>query len=449
MQINSSENVCKQPSQWQAATLPNKLTPRDFNYLDSGNRYWTYRYALASAEKFKGKKRNSVTGKDEKAFILGDSGGFQIGRGTFGEATRWRGLDRQTVKARWLESSLRAEIIDWCELYCDYAMTIDIPLWVNRENETNSPFRVCTTKDLISLSVDNLEFLLRRRGLWNNRKHTCKYLNVLQGDKGKDEDIWFQAVRKYKLDGWSFAGGVGTDGGPFRILRRLLLLADAKLLDKGYDWIHLLKLGIPLWSPLVTAMQRGIRKNINHKLTISYDSSSAYQLAGKYEQYYWAHELTEDVSTWALQTASFPTTYAYANYPRKIRMSESYCIGKGCQKCAKDIPHLPATFDSPIALHLTVQQLVANVENFARRRVGKLFEETLINHNVYTMVKAMIAANDAVYGKKVKAPQQLIDACGVVQDLFTNNSRWASRLDKHRKLLEDAVGYKQGREIRD
>ena len=80
MQINSSENVCSDALRWQTEQLPNALTPSDFNYLRSDNEYWTYKYALASAEKFKGKQRNSVTSRDSGAFILGDSGGFQIGR---------------------------------------------------------------------------------------------------------------------------------------------------------------------------------------------------------------------------------------------------------------------------------------------------------------------------------------------------------------------------------
>ena len=449
MQINSSENVCSDALRWQTEPLPNALTPSDFNYLRSDNRYWTYKYALASAEKFKGKQRNSVTSRDSKAFILGDSGGFQIGRGTFGEAKTWKGLPRDELISAWHGSSLRDDIISWCETNCTYAMTIDIPLWVNRPKEKNSPFRVCSTQDLIDITVDNLKHLQRRRGYWTGGEHSCKYLNVLQGDIGADEDMWFKAVRGFKLDGWSFAGGVGTDGGPYRILRRLLKLADAKLLDDGYDWVHLLKLGIPIWSPLITAMQRSIRKHINPKFTISYDSSSAYQIAGKTEAYYWIGQLTEDASTWTLKTEKFPTSYAYATHNKKISLSTSYCRGVGCRSCATNEPHLPAALRSPIAMHLYVQQLVSNTHNFARRRVKKLFEETLVNHNVYTVVDAMIRANEAVHGTKPKAPQQLVDACGVIDDLFANSRNWLGRLDKNRQLLEGAVGYNQPKYVVD
>jgi hypothetical protein len=81
--------------------------------------------------------------------------------------------------------------------------------------------------------------------------------------------------------------------------------------------------------------------------------------------------------------------------------------------------------------------------------VKKLFEETLINHNVYTVVDAMIRANQAVHGTRPKAPQQLVDACGLIDDLFANSNNWLGRLNKNRQLLEGAVGYNQPKYVVD
>jgi len=454
LQINSAENVRKPASAWIPQPLPLSLEPRDFNYLRGGNRYWAYKYALASAETFRGKKNNAVTAMDAdeetEPFILGDSGGFQIGKGTFGEAKNWQGMNRAEVMQAWQQSDLREDIIRWCETYCTYAMTIDIPLWVNRQGEKNSPFRVCNTQDLIDMTVDNLKYLQQVRGNWTGGEHICKYLNVLQGDKGADEQLWFDAVRRFKFDGWSFAGGVGVDGGPYRIMRRLLRLADKNLLDDGYDWLHLLMLGKPSWAPLVTAIQRGIRKNINPKFTISYDSSTAYKMGGKFEKYYWAQPLTDDPKSWTLKNGKFKTSYAFAAHDTPIPLASSYCIGDGCQLCANKEPHLLAPLLSPIAKRLTAQDLVYNTENFARRRVGKLFEETVTNHNVYVIVDAMIKANEAVFAANPpNAPKQLLEACDFLEGFFASGRGKQAYLDKNRKLIEGAVAYRRKKGIVD
>jgi hypothetical protein len=449
MQLASAANICAQPEKWQHAPLPKRLKPKDFNFLRADNKYWTYKYALASAEMFRGESNNAVTNKGSEAFILGDSGGYQIGKGTFKEARAWRNLPRNELMRKWEEGEFQQSITNWCERNCTFAMTLDMPLWVSRNEKNASPFRVCSTRDLTKLTVGNLRYLKDMLGRRTRGEDQCRYLNVLQGEHGSDEQSWYDAVSGYEFDGWSLAGRVGTDGGPYRILRRLLILADDNKLRKGLDWIHILKLGIPIWSPLITAMQRAIRKHINPNLTISYDSSSPYQNAGSRSQYWWTEDFTDDPRTWTLKAVRFPTTYAYATYEKKIQLGKSYCIGSGCRYCARDLPHLPATLDSPIALHLSVQDLLDASDERAGNRVRTLFYELLINHNVYTVVKSMINANDAVFAKKPHAPQNLIDACGVIEQLFEKNEKWQGTLDKNRGLLEKAVGFQRTPDVKD
>ena len=442
MQLHSAEAVCKESDEWQNVPLPKGLKPEDFDYLKSNNRYWTYRYALASAMNFKGKSGNAVTTNDGSAFILGDSGGYQIGKGSFSEAKAWKKLSASEIMAAWYSSETRFEIIKWCEINCDYAMTIDIPLWVARESEKNSPFRKCSENDLIEITIDNLRTLSNIRGRWSAGGKSCKYLNVLQGETEDAEQHWYDEVKAFKFDGWSLAGSVGVDGGPYRILRRLLLLADANQLDKGYDWLHVLKIGMPRWAPVLTAIQRAVRKNINERFTISYDSSNAYLMGGKLEQYYWSQPFTSDPKTWTLKLSKLPSTYAYAVEPTPIALGNVQCGHQKCFSCSKGKPHLPAPLESPIAKHLYMQDLLINKAKKATRRGGKLFDETLSNHNVYTIVDAMIRANDAVFKNNGVAPQHLKDACGVINDLFNNSTDWNGKLEKHRDMLESALGHK-------
>ena len=113
-----------------------------------------------------------------------------------------------------------------------------------------------------------------------------------------------------------------------------------------------------------------------------------------------------------------------------------------------DSQHLPNALVSPIARKLTVQDLVSNQEAHAKRRVGQLFEETIINHNVYVIVDGMIRANDAVHGSKVHAPQELVDACGVVGELFgSKNQKWQGLLKDNREMIEKAIGFKASKHV--
>ena len=276
MQISSAKSICMDADQWQAPRLPHNLEPSDFNYLDPSNRYWSYLYALASAENFKGTENNAITGRHAASFILGDSGGFQIGKGT-GDAGRWKGYGEQKVSTAFRQTTILRDVTDWCEIHCNYAMTLDLPLWVRRPKFKATPFHHCGVDTLLQLTLENLEYLQDRAD------KRCRYLNVLQGDKPSEEEHWYRGVKRFKFDGWSFAGGVGVNGGPYRILRRLLIMRDQKRLDPGYDWLHLLGLSQYPWAPMMTAIQRGVRRFVkNEDFTISYDSSTPYRMASQY-----------------------------------------------------------------------------------------------------------------------------------------------------------------------
>ena len=445
MQIMSAKNQMLPASNWQKASLPAGLSPSDFNYLQPTNKFWHYRYALASAENFRGEVNNIVSARNGKEFILGDSGGYQIGTGAFKGAEKWRGKSEDEVSALWRSSDMREEIVRWCETNCDYAMTLDIPLWVNRsdtkERPNKSPFRNCSTSRIIELTVENLQYLCDVRGRWSGGSHDCKYLNVLQGDEPADEQLWFDAVKGFRLDGWALAGGVGVFGGPYRIINRLLLMADAGFLDKGYDWVHLLMLGKMPWAPVVTAIQRGLRRHVNEKITISYDSSSAYMSGGKFEQYYASTQPTKKPDTWSHKSTKFPSTWGFANSPNPMRLCETTCSGSSkCVLCQQGKNHLPYAMTSPIAQLLTVQDLVSKTNAHTRRRGGKLFDEVLVNNNVFENVMGMIKANEAVFGKTPKAPDVLLRACGAVEEII-GSEKWHSKLMGHKKLLEEAVGF--------
>src|ERR1035437_677509 len=96
---------------------------------------------------------------------------------------------------------------------------------------------------------------------------------------------------------------------------------------------------------------------------------------------------------------------------------------------------------------LHVRDLVSNKNNHASRRGESLLDEALINHNVYTVVDGIIRANEAVFDAKPHAPQQLIDAVSIIKDDLFRVENWRGVLNKKRSLLEEAVGFKAGKDV--
>jgi hypothetical protein len=384
IQDSSASRICMEPGQW--ADLPASLgiAPCEFNYLDPNNKYWSYTCALASAETFRGGSNNAITRRDPGTLVLGDSGGFQIGNGK-GATKKWNNYSEADVTSAWRRSRMLPDITDWCEANCDGAMTLDLPLWARRPKSAGTPFHQCSVARLIELTLENLEYLHDRE---NKR---CKYLNVLQGDKPADEVAWYDSVKRFDFDGWSLAGGVGVDGGPYRVLRRLLLLRDEKKLDPGFDWVHVLKLSQFPWAPLMTAVQRAVRRFAgNPEFVVTYDSSTPYSSAGHREQYYHGRSFTSDPKSWRNPPYKFPSLYCHAVGKTAAKLDTVTCASSPCALCQQGKPHLPAPLSSPLARTLSLGDVVNVADQFVTRRVQTLFDEVLINHNVYTIVEALI-----------------------------------------------------------
>ena len=66
-------------------------------------------------------------------------------------------------------------------------------------------------------------------------------------------------------------------------------------------------------------------------------------------------------------------------------------------------------------------------------------DEVLINHNVYTYVLGNILANEAAFGNMPTAPQDMMDAIGIIGDLF-RVEKWADLLEEKRHVLKKIAG---------
>jgi hypothetical protein len=407
---------------------PKRVQSKDFNFLNPNNRFWHYKWVLATAGHFKDEHNaNAVTTKQNGAFVLGDSGGFQIGKGSLKDMKGWARLRKkpQQIIALWRKTEVKADILKWLDLHCDYAMTIDMPLWARRKENERTPFHYLSEQELLDISVENLEYFDTHRGKYGS----CKFLNVLQGEDETEEELWYQTVKGFKFEGWSLAGGVGQMGGIYRVLRRMLLLRDDKLLDKGYDWVHILRLSRMRWAPLMTAVQNGVRKSTgNETFRVSFDSSSPYQTGGVAAKYATLNTFGKNLQKeWSLGSKRIPTGYGYANLKKRMPLNR---VHKG---------HLDVPLDSPIAKLLSVNDLnVRGHDRMAPRNLDAFSDEVILNHNVYIYCFGHILANEAVFSKNPTAPQMMMDAVGVIEELFKVED-WNSLLDKKRNFLANVA----------
>jgi len=423
VQFESARRLADTSKLLRTSGMPYDLQTNDLDWLDQDSKHWRYKWCLASAGHFAGKdNENTITNRHRDTVVVGDSGGYQIATGALSEAKDWAQHRRDTklIMQLWEASQARHTIKQWMETHCDYAMTIDMPLWVQGKKNEKTPFHYLSEDQLTELTVSNLELIDGHR----NRETGCKYLNVLQAfskdgtqqTSFESEDRWFDAVKQFTFEGWSLGGEVGLRGGLSRVLRRLLILRDNKLLESPYEWCHLLGVSTPLWAVCLTAIQRAIRQYVNPAFTISYDSASPYLVAGRHNKFASAPKFGTDISNWSITDEPLLTGYGYATSGLSDVLLQA----------------------SPIGKLFSIQDLNPRTGSFEVKTTDALSDAVLVNHNVYVYVKSMIEANEATFLRQ-QAPAELLKAVSVIDQLFAAKD-WMPLLNTHGGNLDLVVG---------
>jgi len=245
------------------------------NFLNPEEGYFTYKYALYSAghaqlDLEKSMEQESMIQQRDRpnTMILGDSGGYQIGKGVL----KFDWLNFEGPEA----NKTRKKILEWLELTADWSMMLDVPTWAC--DHIHSPKTGLKTFDdcLDKTKFNNKYFL-------DNRLGQTKWLNVLQGSDWDTAEKWYNGVKEFsdpkgpyagrEAEGWAF-GGANMCKMDIT-LKRLMTLREDGLL-KGKNWIHFLGTAQLDWSCYLTQIQRQIRKHINEEITISFDCASPF-----------------------------------------------------------------------------------------------------------------------------------------------------------------------------
>jgi hypothetical protein len=417
-----SKNVHSDSNRDKSRPFPSGIKLTDLDYLNPKSKLWHYKYGLYSAGQFKKhapiecsvalRDRSLDANGVSKTIILGDSGGYQIGIGSFSGTEHLKKIkDPIAMCEAWRScGDVRDRVVDWLCATSDYAMTIDMPLWVLVSKESTSPFKICSREQLTQLTLENLEHIKQ------NKSGSTKWLNVIQGTNEEDTEYWWSRVKKYKFDGWALAGSVGWRGGLDSVMYNVLRMRDDGAFEDGQDWMHVLGVSQPTWAVMLTAIQLSLREKCNPKLRISYDSASPFQTVGKARKLIRYPKLTKDMKSWVMTSQPSPLSSSYADGGRQF--------------------HFP--FQSPIGDLLNLDHLNVKHGAFQNRPTDLISDLLLMNHTLYVYVRAFLEANEMVFMRpseaSVYAPPEIMDGVEIIHDLITSNT-WMKKYKKHKDYL--------------
>lgn len=262
--------------------VPTSRIPKGFdrgiegmNFLNPEQGYFTYKYGLYSAGHAQLDLKKSLTQESmiqqrdrNKTIIVGDSGGYQIGKGVL--KFDWQNFEGREA------NKVRQQILEWLEVTADWSMMLDVPTWacdhVHAPKTGLKSFEDCLEKT----RFNNKYFL-------DNRLGQTKWLNVLQGSDWDTAETWYQGVKEFsdpkgpyagkEAEGWAF-GGANMCKMDITLKRLMTMREDGLLTDK--NWIHFLGTAQLDWSCYLTLIQRQIRSHINEAITISFDCASPF-----------------------------------------------------------------------------------------------------------------------------------------------------------------------------
>ena len=352
------------------ARIPPSLTNgvESLNYLNPDKGAFYFDHCLYSA----GHANLDLTKPDETedmfrnrdrstSWVLGDSGGFQIGKGVWeGE---WRDPTGPEVAAMWAEVNAkgvelvpqlhptgdpkldknsnpkytkidhpklyqarldaaqkkREQVLTWMDALMDYGMVLDIPAWVERSPAGRKATGIESYQQAVNATRFNNEYFIK------HRNGNCKFLNVLQGETHDQADDWYQQVKDFcdtkiygdkAFNGWGMGGQNMCD--IHLVLKRLVALRFDGLLEQGqHDWMHFLGTSKLEWAVLLTDIQRAVRKYHNPSFTISFDCASPF-LATANGQIYINTE-TEDRTKWVYRMQASADDKKYATDTRLFK----------------------------------------------------------------------------------------------------------------------------------
>ena len=363
------------------------------------------------------------------SWVLGDSGGFQIGKGVWeGE---WNDPSGPVVAQRMAEAvakgvelvpqlhptghpktdkngnpkhtkidhvkiyqakldaaqKKRGQVLAWMDALMDYGMVLDIPAWVGRSPVGAKNSGVGNYPQAVAATKYNNEYFIK------HRTGACKFLNVLQGESHGQAEDWYQQMKDFcdpkkydkPFNGWAMGGQNMCDVD--LVLRRLIVLKFDGLLEQGHqDWMHFLGTSKLEWALLLTDIQRAVRKYHNPDFTISFDCASPF-LATANGQIYVQTEIT-DREKWLYRMLP---SLDNKKYSKDTRLFQDVVVQDG---------HFKSFTTSPLMDGVEVKDICIYGPNDVNKigKVGKTSWDSftyaiMMGHNVWLHLNSVQEAN--------------------------------------------------------
>jgi hypothetical protein len=401
-----------------ARPLPPNFSLGDLEFWSGNSRLWNHKALLHSIGCYPigSDTRGSLFSRAPGSFtMLGDSGGFQIGKGSFKGLKGFRqGMSGVEAVAAWADSyDAKCWIIRWLDHHCDWAITLDMPLWALDARGSASPFHLCSEQQLLTMTNDNLKLIEQESG------GGARWINVVQGGgQGGAGSVrrWWDGVKWFRRGGWALAGEAGWLGGIHAVLSTVLMMRDEDAFGPGQDWLHVLGVSTAVWGVVLTAIQRELR-SVNPRLQVSYDSASPFIEGGRYETYALPPDLGADFSGWSMKSIRLEGLRSHAN---------------------PDAP-VPFPVSSPLGDQLMMHHLIIDDAEHSARRNDTLSNMMLINHNIWVYLDAARRANAAAFGGAGEIPADLTAVLAVIGEAFAS-SDWQRVIAEHKPLLDRVAG---------
>ena len=461
------------------ARFPKGMTSMEqMNWLNDKEGFFPYKWSLSSGGHASldlskpDPKSDMVRKRDPNTFILGDSGGYQIGKGLWpGEwkdpngttvaklmaeavakgtydVTSSKGKVTQVSYAKEYQAKLdaaqkkRDAVLKWLDNVSNYSMILDIPTWIIKDPVASAATGMTTAEDTVEASKYNIEYFMKhRRGVKNGG---AKFLNVLQGADHTGADKWYDTMKEYcdpvkypdnHLDGWAMGGQNMCD--VHLILHRFISLKFDNLLQQGkHDWMHFLGTSRLEWAVLLTVIQRAVRKHINPDFTISFDCASPFLATANGQVYHhvdlpnngkWTYRMSGSIDDkkYSTDTTKF-STVALRDAPDRFKHWDESPISDIC--AIKDI-----CIYKPGDLNKIGKEGKTSWDSFSYA--------LQMGHNVWTHIHAVQEANRRFDAGERPAMMQrqsgdYVKFEDVVERIFSASTR-----EEAEKIIEDNSTY--------
>ena len=408
----------------ESSRIPSNFTHgvESLNFLNPHQGQFKFRWCLYSAghadlDINKDSPKEDMFRQRDKttSWALGDSGGFQIGKGV------WEGDWKNATCPK--AQKKREQVLAWMDAYMDYGMILDIPAWVARSPKGQKATGITTYEEACQATNINNDYFMK------HRSGACKFLNVLQGENHTEADDWYERMKKYcdpkqypetHFNGWSMGGQNMCD--IHLVLKRLVALRFDGLLEKGvHDYMHFLGTSKLEWATLLTDIQRAIRKHHNPNFTVTFDCASPF-LATANGQVYCQVE-TEDRSKWVYRMVP--------SIDDKKLATDNTPFAEAFVREGKHDSFL----DSPITQGLLAKD-ICKYQPGDLNKIGKEGKTSwdsfsyaiLMGHNVWMHINAVQEANRQYDGGKI--PNMLINETfdrimfrDIVEAIFATDDR--------------------------